>query len=309
MKETLNTLDYAQTARNIINKPEMNRGILLNGFEIKSFDEIEYLNSELNDGSNTDGIRLPQDYYLQLLQSNTNFNKEFSEKEKTLSNLSEKLKLLEQQIESKEEQYADLENSLSGAAETLDELKKSVTKVKFEKLESKELALSYETSMINVQKQLQDVGVLKATLSKKRPIFCTKLAQTRNHIRNNNTLVDEFAAHLEENCFVIKNATDVLKNKISEVSPFAKLDAYNENASSRKSESKSTHLNLIQEKYLSNCQLSERTESLIKSSDISKPTKDFLQHFSDIYFNSKVEVIENLYAGHQKSVDLIISEV
>ncbi|XP_078429944.1 P-loop containing nucleoside triphosphate hydrolases superfamily protein [Wolffia australiana] len=126
LEETLNTLDYAQRAKSIKNKPEINQRLLKSAMIKDLCSDIDRLKQELYAAREKNGIYIPKDRFLQ----------EESEKKA----MAEKIERLELSLESKDKELVGLQELYNSQQQFSMELSKMLDKTQ-RKLDTTEHAL------------------------------------------------------------------------------------------------------------------------------------------------------------------------
>lgn len=105
LEETLSTLDYAQRAKNITNKPEINQKLTKKALIKEYTEEIEKLKKDLFAAREKNGIFIAEDNYI-LMQN------QLSSQKSSLREYVEKIQFMEEEMKKTEQLFASMQQKL-----------------------------------------------------------------------------------------------------------------------------------------------------------------------------------------------------
>ncbi|ORX90444.1 kinesin-domain-containing protein [Basidiobolus meristosporus CBS 931.73] len=124
--ETLSTLEYANKAKNIKNKPQANQRMSKKALIKEYITEIERLKSELMAAREKEGVYLPMDGYQSLLDENQSRADQIVELNKHAESIQEQLASLTQEFQQKMNILAETKTRLANTEEQLNFTSKSL---------------------------------------------------------------------------------------------------------------------------------------------------------------------------------------
>lgn len=150
-EETMSTLDYAQRAKNIKNKPEVNQKLAQKEVIKEYTEEIANLQKQLDCLKRKDGIYIPQESY--------------NEMQENMNKAKEEIKFLEERIADKERQLNELLEELDKQNRLLNEKEKHL-KDASESLDKKQIELMMAKNELS--EKIEDLNEHKVLLDEHR---------------------------------------------------------------------------------------------------------------------------------------------
>ncbi len=173
LDETLSTLDYAQRAKRIKNKPVVNQRMTKRVLIREYNDEIERLKSELACARTKDGVFLPEEKYSEMMANLSSQTTQLEELETTLEQrmkeLTELKEIFEKTTTELEETKVDLKDTKKVLGETKEVLQVTEENLKEEKVKVEETNVLLDAHVVTEKKLTEHASdlhnLLDATIS------------------------------------------------------------------------------------------------------------------------------------------------
>ncbi|KAK6142088.1 hypothetical protein DH2020_012190 [Rehmannia glutinosa] len=170
LDETLSTLDYAHRAKNIKNKPEINQKMMKAAVIKDLYFEIDRLKQELYAAREKNGIYIPRDRYLQ------------DEAEKKA--MSEKIERMENDSESRDKQFLELQESYNSQQQLTVELGDKLEKTKKRLQETEDTLLDLEEKHRQANATIKEKEYLISNLLKSEEALTERALELRTELEN-----------------------------------------------------------------------------------------------------------------------------
>ncbi|KAK6142057.1 hypothetical protein DH2020_013886 [Rehmannia glutinosa] len=170
LDETLSTLDYAHRAKNIKNKPEINQKMMKAAVIKDLYFEIDRLKQELYAAREKNGIYIPRDRYLQ------------DEAEKKA--MSEKIERMENDSESRDKQFLELQESYNSQQQLTVELGDKLEKTKKRLQETEDALLDLEEKHRQANATIKEKEYLISNLLKSEKALTERALELRTELEN-----------------------------------------------------------------------------------------------------------------------------
>ncbi|KAF3903969.1 hypothetical protein ABW21_db0209337 [Orbilia brochopaga] len=142
LEETISTLNYAATAKNIENKPQINQMMTKRALIKEYITEIEHLKADLAATRQKHGVFLPEEHYKSLTNENESRRILVEENERKISVLEGQLRNTRENLEKTLKSFNDLKKDYDGQTIALEE--------------TRETLFSTETSLVITKQELSD---------------------------------------------------------------------------------------------------------------------------------------------------------
>ncbi|KAK6534484.1 kinesin motor protein cin8 [Arthrobotrys megalospora] len=142
LEETISTLNYAATAKNIENKPQLNQLMTKRAVIKEYITEIERLKADLNATRQKHGVFLTEEHFEQLNHENDTRKTLVEEHERKIAVLEQQLRTARENLEKTLKSFTDLKKDYDGQTVSLEE--------------TREALFSTETSLVITKQELSD---------------------------------------------------------------------------------------------------------------------------------------------------------
>lgn len=159
LEETLSTLDYANRAKKIRNKPEVNQRMTKKALIKEYSAEIDRLKSDLQAAREKNGVYLTQERYEELLKASTGTRERLQELSQELQSKSELASMLEKRLAQSREETVSAEKSLQDTLTQRDKLllERDAALAKLQKQQQlKEVLISDRQNLEDIARELRD---------------------------------------------------------------------------------------------------------------------------------------------------------
>ncbi|KAK6142214.1 hypothetical protein DH2020_000011 [Rehmannia glutinosa] len=170
LDETLSTLDYAHRAKNIKNKPEINQKMMKAAVIKDLYFEIDRLKQELYAAREKNGIYIPRDRYLQ------------DEAEKKA--MSEKIERMENDSESRDKQFSELQELYNSQQQLTVELGDKLEKTEKRLQETEDTLLDLEEKHRQANATIKEKEYLISNLLKSEKALTERAFELRTELEN-----------------------------------------------------------------------------------------------------------------------------
>lgn len=301
LDETLSTLEYANRAKNIKNKPQVNQSMSKKLLLKEYIQEIERLRNDLNATRNKNGVYLTNENWESTLAESESRRIQVDEQKLRIDVLEDQIKKLKANFELKlqelndiqtklNEQFQKNESLIDDLSKTQIELKNSNKNLKIEKFVNIENE-NYENSILKVNKDLNDL--LNDVQCEKVEIL--NILKTQFNLNNeNHSIFENSKKQLKSSS---KNISTCFTNINNELNNEILLNLKNEI---------NNHLSIESENLaLTNLKINEISQDLNNSID------KFLDQIilNNSKFNNKVEEIEIIKSFLKDSIQLKFTEI
>ncbi|CAI5465510.1 unnamed protein product [Closterium sp. Yama58-4] len=196
LEETLNTLEYAQRAKNIKNKPEVNQRTTKSKLLKDMAGEVERLKQELKAQREKDGVHLTVQQHENLLKQVQSLKDLTGQNSDELEQKAEEIKQLNEQLEVFSGRVDDLTKERDGLQEHVDSLSRSLEKTEADLQE----AVSTIASMTQAETQLV--------------VTCNSLRQMLVTVNHDNNQLFEKIEKMQETSVHNRDAATSLKQQM-----------------------------------------------------------------------------------------------
>ncbi|KAF3164131.1 kinesin motor protein cin8 [Orbilia oligospora] len=142
LEETISTLNYAATAKNIENKPQLNQLMTKRAVIKEYITEIERLRADLNATRQKHGVYMSEEHFQQLNRENDTRKTLVEEHERKIAVLEQQLRTARENLEKNLKSFMDLKKDYDGQTVSLEE--------------TREALFSTETSLVLATQELSD---------------------------------------------------------------------------------------------------------------------------------------------------------
>lgn len=142
LEETISTLNYAATAKNIENKPQMNQLMTKRAVIKEYITEIERLKADLNATRQKHGVYMSEEHFQQLNRENDTRKTLVEEHERKIAVLEQQLRTARENLEKNLKSFTDLKKEYESQTLSLEE--------------TREALFSTETSLVLTRQELSD---------------------------------------------------------------------------------------------------------------------------------------------------------
>nr|AMS24217.1 kinesin 5d protein [Marsilea vestita] len=188
IEETLSTLDYAQRAKNIKNKPEVNQKLMKATLIKELYAEIERLKTELLASREKNGVYIPSDRFYQEEADRKALTIKIERLEDDLDSNRKQLEEMQLRYETENERCNEIQTQYQAMQKGFEETKQALTEAKSEirvandKIKEKDFIIlsqkKSETALVektvdvrsNLEQAAQDVTGLFAKLERKKQV-------------------------------------------------------------------------------------------------------------------------------------------
>ncbi|XP_009786965.1 kinesin-like protein KIN-5D isoform X1 [Nicotiana sylvestris] len=323
LEETLSTLEYANRAKQIKNRPEVNRKVTKSALITDLYVEMDRLKQELHATREKNGIYIPQDRYLseeaahKAIVERLKFTElDLESKNKKLrelqdlydyqrqltANLTEELERTQRELKEAEQAFNDLEAQNSRAKETVQEKDHLVFNlIKSEKAMT-DKALELQAEVENAESEISTLFA--------------KIEKSNNREERNKILVQNFRNRLTQQLESLKRNTAVSVTKQEQQLNVILEDTQSFLATKRRATDElKTQLQKLKDKYSSDIQnlavsaqeLNENSQLAFSevNSEVSKHSSSFMDLFAKI--SADVNSILNGLQGNIRELEVKIN--
>ncbi|XP_047128856.1 kinesin-like protein KIF11-B isoform X1 [Hydra vulgaris] len=181
LEETLSTLDYAQRAKNITNKPEINQKLTKKALIKEYTEEIEKLKKDLFAAREKNGIFIAEDNYI-LMQN------QLSSQKSSLREYVEKIQFMEEEMKKTEQLFASMQQKLEKTTQHLQWIKqeRDETKVLVSKHVETEQQLFNQASELldTVEETINHKNILHSSLDRNKNLHVVNLLSSQKFKEN-----------------------------------------------------------------------------------------------------------------------------
>lgn len=196
LEETLSTLDYANKAKSIRNKPEVNQKLVKKALIKEYTEEIDKLKRELFSSREKNGIYMPQDLYDDMNNQISNQKDEIREQLSKISALTEDMEKLEEQYTDTKMALGERTNQLKKTTETLQATEKDLEIKKVECTETNYLLGEHVKTEDNLWMDADELQRRTVEQNQESCALYSKLDRVNEVNTHNQELTDQFAKHI-----------------------------------------------------------------------------------------------------------------
>ncbi|TMW94755.1 hypothetical protein EJD97_009824 [Solanum chilense] len=184
LEETLSTLEYANRAKQIKNRPEVNQKLTKSALIKDLYVEMDYLKQELHATREKNGIYIPQDHYL---------SEEAAHKE-----IVEKLKFTELDLESKNKKLIELQDLYDNQRQLTADLNEQLQRTQRELKKAEQAFNDLEVQNRRAKEVIQEKDSLVSNLIKSEKEMTDKALELRAEVENAESEISSLFAKIEK---------------------------------------------------------------------------------------------------------------
>ncbi|KAL2077452.1 hypothetical protein ACEWY4_026956 [Coilia grayii] len=210
LEETLSTLDYANRAKNILNKPQINQKLTKKALIKEYTEEIERLKRDLSSTREKNGVYMSVENF-------ENLNSKLAAQEEQITEYTERIDAIEEELKTVTELFSGRNQQLDQCIDELQEANHQLQEVQRDLLKAKddlsqeqfvasELASTQEALhstasqlLTTAEASVSDVSGLHAKLDRKREVEEHNMTVQQRFIRRINTSCDHIQSAIQEN--------------------------------------------------------------------------------------------------------------
>lgn len=284
LEETVSTLEYANRAKNIMNKPEVNQKLTKRALIKEYTEEIERLKRDLSAAREKNGVYLSSENYEQLQGKIVCQEEQITEYTEKIAAIEEELKRVTELFSENKKELEECSTVLQCKAKELEDTQKNLQESKLQlaeeefvtsvlKTTEKKLYNTANKLLSTVQETTTDVSGLHAKLDRKSAVE-----------QHNTQVHGKFAEEMDQMFSTIERSVDEYSAKQQ-----GKLEAYthsiddllsaSSSALSATAAAVSTSFNTVQDTVSS--QVTQSMDAIIQQEGLSNQAKDELQKLMD----------------------------
>ncbi|KAM3341057.1 kinesin-like protein KIN-5D [Capsicum galapagoense] len=186
LEETLSTLEYANRAKQIKNRPEVNQKVTKSALIKDLYVEMDRLKQELHATREKNGIYIPQDRYLS--------------EEATQKAIAEKLKSTELDLESKNKKLIELQDRYDYQRQLTADLTEQleITRSELKNVQAEQAINDLEMKYTQAKETIQEKDYLVSNLIKSEKAMTDKALELRAEVENAESEMSSLFAKIEK---------------------------------------------------------------------------------------------------------------
>ncbi|MCD7452807.1 Kinesin- protein 11 [Datura stramonium] len=184
LEETLSTLEYANRAKQIKNRPEVNQKVTKSALIKDLYVEMDRLTQELHATREKNGIYIPQDRYLSELAAQ--------------KAIVERLKFTELDLESKNNKLRELQDLYDYQRQLTADLTEQLEKTRREVKKAEQVFNDLEAQNSQAKEMIQEKGYLVSDLIKSEKAMTDKALDLRDEVENAESEISSLFAKIEQ---------------------------------------------------------------------------------------------------------------
>ncbi|XP_066549118.1 kinesin-like protein KIF11 [Amia ocellicauda] len=228
LEETLSTLDYANRAKNILNKPEVNQKLTKRALIKEYTEEIERLKRDLAASREKNGVYLSAENY-------DSMNSKIVSQEEQITEYMDKISAMEEELKRVSEMFSESKKELENCAVDLQE-KKQLLEETHNNLQDTKLKLSEEAFIVSelesteqelygtadkllatVDVSTKDVSGLHAKLDRKKEVEQHNAKMQDTFANRMDSLFNQMEKSVDEQSVKQRGIVDFYKNSVDDL--------------------------------------------------------------------------------------------
>ncbi|KAF5292020.1 hypothetical protein FQA39_LY14137 [Lamprigera yunnana] len=196
--ETLSTLDYANNARVITNKPEVNQQISQKALMAQYVEDINRLRKDLSAAQSGEGVFIDAENFKKFLIDQEMHKKQLLDKASIICNLERQLQLIEEEKELREAEWVTLTVSFEETQIELQKIKFMYKELESEKKEHEFLAQRYQRTAEELYQESQGLLSMVKSSSYNEALLSEKVEKLYAAATQNNQTIKKISKKMED---------------------------------------------------------------------------------------------------------------